>query len=93
MDLLLAQNILDTEFLKYLGSQSFGMVLAYIFFKAYQRKVEEVIEEKKERIVEEEQRANILLKALMDNTAAITRNTSVVDSFHRRIDTERGERT
>jgi hypothetical protein len=77
-----------SELLKGLATQSFGAVLAYIFFRAYQKEVNDNKLDLKEVADKEKYKIDLLLQALMSNTKAITENTMVLNSLHRRLDNE-----
>lgn len=71
----------DPELIKWLSSLGVGGVLAGILFLVYRKDIKMFTELWKGQ-------SDALMNVVKDNTAAMTRNTLVVESMHKRLDQE-----
>jgi len=81
------------EFLKTLPGLGIGGILALFIYIQSRKDSESHTEVVKGYHEQEKGRTEMLVQVVKENTVAITKNTSVVESFHTRLDDERETRT
>lgn len=76
---------MDDEVIKWFATLGVGGVLAGIMFFFYRKDVKQYTDLWKGQ-------SDALMRAIVDNTAATTKNNVVLDALHRRLDREEYER-
>jgi len=77
---------MESEFIKYLISQGGIGILSVIMFIAYKKQSERHEKYLAGQNEIERGRTEMIIQVLRETAVAITRNTTIVDSFHRRLD-------
>lgn len=78
----------ETSILKEFGMYGIGGILAGIIFWFYIKREKEHKEFVIECIADKAEQNSALVTVVKDNTAAMTKNTTVIEALHRRLDGE-----
>lgn len=76
----------DTEFLKWLAQLGVGGAIAGLLFHFYRKDVRSYTDLWKEQAAINQAQTSAMMALVEKSTAAISQNTEVVKSLHRRID-------
>ncbi len=78
----------DLSIWEKIGGYGLGGILATLIFWFYQKREKEHKEFVTECLVEKKEHNEVLIEVVKENTAAMTKNTTVIEALHKRLDGE-----